>query len=629
MMTLSHLIAALLLLLTFIPITPAQLPAPDSAPQREAEAAKKERDKKALAMLDEVIKESESVRLPENRARLEARAGDLLWSRDEKRARVLLKEAIDNFIEFSRRAEQKQPRPGMDWRPWPTPGVGMNFIELGATRMQLRQELLDVLAQHEPRWARDFLEASRTPGGLDPPRGPFAGIDDTMEAQLAVRLAGSDPAQALDMVTSKLDRYLSAGQGNMLIQILKQMHGKDAAAAAKLAADVVERIRAANLGENAALARLTCNLLEAATEAAKSNSSESPSTLKPEAPLLSETTLKDMADRVASAVLAQRISNNDEDEDDSPLLDMAQTMLPIIEKYAPARAGAVRAKINDYIKTLNPQAQAYATLASRDGEVSLDAVLEAAAKAPPEVRDQFYIDAAYRAIGAGETDRARQIIDEHVSNAQQRAVLMAQLERGNLMNAAQAGKIEEAQQMLAQVEAPEERARILAQLAAAIAMKGDKKTAVRLLNDARGQFGASPENAAQFDALLQIASGYAASDAPQGFDVLEGMSEKLTSLISACAALDGFEGRQQFRDGELVLQGQGLASPLVQGWGSALELLSSADIDRARALTARFERTEVRLLLRTMAVAGVLRAATNLPLTSPRFTHFTTPFSME
>ena len=40
----------------------------------------------------------------------------------------------------------------------------------------------------------------------------------------------------------------------------------------------------------------------------------------------------------------------------------------------------------------------------------------------------------------------------------------------------------------------------------------------------------------------------------QGFDVLEGTMDGLVRIIDASAVLDGFQGRQQFRDGEKQLE---------------------------------------------------------------------------
>ena len=47
---------------------------------------KKALEKKALALIDEILKDAAVLRLPENRIRLQARAADLLWKHNEKPA---------------------------------------------------------------------------------------------------------------------------------------------------------------------------------------------------------------------------------------------------------------------------------------------------------------------------------------------------------------------------------------------------------------------------------------------------------------------------------------------------------------------------------------------------------------
>src|SRR5919206_238169 len=52
---------------------------------------------KALALLDEVVKDARGLSLAENRAYVLAAVADLLWAHDEERARALFKEAGDNI----------------------------------------------------------------------------------------------------------------------------------------------------------------------------------------------------------------------------------------------------------------------------------------------------------------------------------------------------------------------------------------------------------------------------------------------------------------------------------------------------------------------------------------------------
>ena len=71
-------------------------PAPQESQETEEEKkAAKELEKKALGLLDEMVVEAASLKLAENRVYILAGASDVLWARNEERARALVREAMD------------------------------------------------------------------------------------------------------------------------------------------------------------------------------------------------------------------------------------------------------------------------------------------------------------------------------------------------------------------------------------------------------------------------------------------------------------------------------------------------------------------------------------------------------
>ena len=65
-------------------------PTPDPQQQQEEKA---KLEKKAFALLDQVVTESQAMKLPENRIRVQIAAGDMLWDKNPARARSLLSDA--------------------------------------------------------------------------------------------------------------------------------------------------------------------------------------------------------------------------------------------------------------------------------------------------------------------------------------------------------------------------------------------------------------------------------------------------------------------------------------------------------------------------------------------------------
>ncbi|HEY0728934.1 MAG TPA: hypothetical protein VGD38_12740, partial [Pyrinomonadaceae bacterium] len=76
----------------FAQTQPAQQPTPTS---EELEQQKAERKKNAFRLLDQIIDEAQSLRLPENRVRVQTTAADVLWDSNPGRARSLFTMAAE------------------------------------------------------------------------------------------------------------------------------------------------------------------------------------------------------------------------------------------------------------------------------------------------------------------------------------------------------------------------------------------------------------------------------------------------------------------------------------------------------------------------------------------------------
>ena len=82
-------------------------------------------------------------------------------------------------------------------------------------------------------------------------------------------------------------------------------------------------------------------------------------------------------------------------------------------------------------------------------------------QAPRELRDQLYQQVAQRFAQAGDVTRARQIINDHITNPQQRQGALRMLDQQAIYGAAARGKIDEALRTLSNFRPVSERAQIL------------------------------------------------------------------------------------------------------------------------------------------------------------------------
>ena len=71
------------------PLIAQDQPAPQPSAE-EFEKQKAEREKNAYRLLDQIVDEAQSLRLTENRVRIQITAADMLWDQNQGRARSLL-----------------------------------------------------------------------------------------------------------------------------------------------------------------------------------------------------------------------------------------------------------------------------------------------------------------------------------------------------------------------------------------------------------------------------------------------------------------------------------------------------------------------------------------------------------
>ena len=143
----------LALFISYAAVSPAYAqdkPTPEQPITEEMEKAKAEREKNAFRLLDQVIDEAQSLRLAENRVRVQITAADLLWDSNQGRARSLFAMAAEGVNEMSRTPiETRQSRNG------PQNNERRGF--------QLRQELVFAAARHDAQLAYQLLASTKPP----------------------------------------------------------------------------------------------------------------------------------------------------------------------------------------------------------------------------------------------------------------------------------------------------------------------------------------------------------------------------------------------------------------------------------------------------------------------------------
>jgi hypothetical protein len=601
---------ALLMALWFVATMPSNLLAQEVSTQQAADEqkAKEKAEEQAVALLEQVIAEAAALRLPENRLRVQIAAADLLWTRNEERARGLVDLAVASLLEMM----AKQPTGNANNR-----NNRQNFNPVNQQATRLREELILTVAQHDSTLAYQLLQTTRPQASPnDSPNGRFANAEASLEQSLLAQIARTDPQAALKTAEEMLEK----GQyPNSLAQVLMQLQVKDKEAAAKLSERLVKRLQTENLLAKQDAGFLVLTLLRQGPRPAASSSDSGKSAAANPLQVLNETSFSSLLETLVMAALkanpAQGAPNGfggrpggfpnsgASPQQDAAQMEQAiarmlmsslQSLLPQIDKYLPTRSTAVRQKLaqmgvnDDQRASMNQMSEVV-----RQG--NSESILSAAATAPNYMQPMLYQQAATKALSEGNLERARQIANEHLDSAQRSSVLQS-IETQQLARKASDNSMENIRQALARLPADEDRVKMLIQLSGST-QKANPKLALQILEEAQKFVGGRASNYQQFTLQLEVAKAFAAQDPVRSFELLEPGINQLNELFPAAALLSGFDVNI-FKDGELPLQEGSRLASMVTEYGEQLAELAKADFERARVTADKFQLLEARIFTR-------------------------------
>lgn len=638
---------ALTLLIAFFcmsePVFSQEQPAQQQPSAEELDKQKAEREKNAYRLLDQVIDEAQSLRLTENRVRVQINAADILWDQNQGRARSLFAMAAEGVAEltrsqqstFSRRMEAMQDGAGgfvVQAPGGPPPNV---------RSLQLRQELVLTAARHDAALAYQLLASTKPPANTQTTvdqRGqrPQINAEENLEQTLLARIATLDPKLA----SQNAEQMIEKGQfPRTLPEVINQLRRQDAEAADKLADKTVTKLQAANLLTNNEASSLVQSLLAPGPRQPVAAGAAQPVTSR-RAPTLEQSAYVELLSTVVDAALKatppaqrgqqaqpnanpnqRRVQVNPganrqisgpqpptdaqvEQNNARRLLAGLQPALMVIDQYLPAKAPLVRQKMAEMgmSTSYNPT---ITTIDGLPGNPTVDALIQAAAAAPPQVKSRFYQQAAFKALEEGDTERARQIANDHLQN-NARDLVMQRIDFREQAKKAEGARLEDVRQAVARLQSDNQKIDLLIQVAGD-AKKTDPKLAVQLLEEARQITNRRATGYEHFDQQLKVARAFTTIDPARSFEVLDPGISQLNELLSAAAVLSGFE-INIFREGEMSIQGGSGLTSTINRYGQELALLARTDFERAETLAGRFQFAEPRIMTRLSIVKGLLGA---------------------
>ena len=611
----------------------------------EVEKQKAEREKNAYRLLDQVIDDAQSLRLPENRVRIQINAADMLWQQNQGRARTLLTSAAESIAELGRQqasAASNTNRRNQDNTFMLMGPQGQQSIRT----YQLRQELVLTAARHDAQLAYQLLAATRPPANTQPldARGPRAQLtsEENLEQTLLGRIAALDPKLAAQNAEQMLDK----GQFPMTLgQVIDQLYRQDSDAGEKFADKIVKKIEAANILSKTEAGSLVQLLLRGGPRPAPSTSDSAAKAQPATGPLaiLGQAPYVDLLSTVVDAALKATPATQNTPRPAQPnqrrmaagpqntsqpqsptdaqveqtnarrLLAGLQIALPYVDQYLPSKAPLVRQKMSELGLSNNSQVNFAQTMNALQGEPTADALVQAAAIAPQQMQSRLYQQAANKALEDGDVDRARQIANDHLQNNARDAV-MQRIDFRDLAKKAEGAHIEEIRQTVARLQTDRDKIDLLVQLAGDVQKSGNQKLAIQVLEEAKQIVNHRATAYEHFEQQLAVAHAFASIDPTRSFELLDPGISQINELLSAAALLSGFE-INMFRDGEMAIQGGNGLTATINRYGQELAVLAKDDFERSETLAGRFQFAEPRIMTRLAIVQGLLGVT---PVTGPR-----------
>lgn len=553
----AKLILFFILFLSIVQIASSQIVKND----KKDEELKKE----AAIFLRETAVDVSNLRTLENRISFASEIASLMWYHDEKEARAMFQTVIVDFrqllIQSDAEFTASQSKSLEDEMYESSLFGGSSNSESKLMRkfkkaILVRQQIALSIAEHDAQMAYDFFTGTSQAVANQELRRQFEESDKYFESRLIYAIAESDVDKALEIAR----KQLAKGASYELINLLKKIYGKDPEKGATFGEEIVSKIKSDGT-KSINLSLLSILLAEGAESLDKSK-------VKPvKKPMFSEQALREIADLVAQEILKT------ENADISIGYDIS-----LIERFAPSRAVLIRQKF----KPKNTQTKT--TIINNDNDVAIIPPMPVSAETRENQESQEDL-----------LKDADKLADKNLSKEQREKI------------------ISQARQIIAKLKNREQKLFALSALAGQVSKMGDKEIAAEIMNEARTLVNLQPKNYKDYISIWILAGGYAQSDADKAFPLLDDTIGRLNETISAFIKVGEFiDVNEEIIEGEEVQVGsfggeltRGLLGELGAA-DSTLKSLAIADFAKTKALTNRFDRTEVRILAKMLILRAVL-----------------------
>lgn len=527
--------------------------------------------------LEQTLKDSAELKLPENRAFAYAKLGSLYWKSNENRARQLFQKSIAELVKAQNETEPNKKDSSRR----------TDLLIFGQTR----QKILEIIAYRDADLAFKSFLASRSATVKD----AFAGIshepavntyngvssdklivqqENIVEENLAELVANQNPDRAVSILRDILRKHISY----KVVSFLETIHQKDQETANLLFKEIIQKVLKADFNKDSPEYQLAYYLLYESTK-----ESFVGKVIKTDTQ-----TLNKLAEKVAD-FLIQKADLNAE--------YTVTEITPILVKILPERAEELKLKTIPRRRSsfdFFPQNKEASELLQSNA--TAEELLIKADKFPPRFREEIYDAAVNKIALAGDVNRAREILTKNfpaVRQAERMRALYLHLAYSAMAN----GEFDAAGEFIEQL--PESsRFEVSIRLAENILNKSQKDIpkAVLILSKARSSISDIPSNFSEVYKMAQLSAAYYLVEPETSFNLLDRVITKITEINEADAIVKNFRGDSNFRQGEFVINSNFSFSGFSEIHDS-LNKLTKFDFEKTNKVINKTKRPDMRIAL--------------------------------
>lgn len=572
----------------------------------DREKAEKEREqrreleKKTLSLLDDVTSEAWGLKLSRNRSFIQATAADLLWTRNETRARSLYWEALNSLglnanVETNEKEPLKDAQAKVSSAKNQTADAAKSQRQYFETRAA-RGDLLRSVARHDAQLALDMLRATRQTSPVQGDPLHQSPDESNLEQEIANEAAEHDPKKALQIAREVLAKGLTPE----LLQLVQRLNQKNREIATEFAGDIINKVQTANFATDLNARWIAGDLLLISRAPKTSAENDKSRRFVWHHLNLSDDQKRKLVELLTDFVLSATALPN--------TLESHAELIPEFEQFAPDRAARFRIKLAQSHRTLTKEQKDWATYGSLFRNGTPEDMVTAGATVGDDQRQALFSQAVVFAVLRNRADALREFIVSNVKDDGRRQTLLDALDAEQLSAAVYQGKTDELRKLLPLIRLKEQRGRAMAELAILLEKKGEHDQALELLDEARSLVKVDLGSETQSQALLTVLLAYALVDPPKAFAMIEPIIDRANENISKLLLVDKIISSGIVKNGEVMLNQSG--QPLdfvILKYRPGVMALAKADFNRTKSLTDRFQRLELRLYARLLLAHSLLR----------------------